>query len=425
MFYTICRQIKDFRLSARLLNKRILLIVGGGIAAYKTPELVRQLVKEGADVQCLLSKSGSEFVTALTLASVSGNKVYQNLFDLTDETEMGHIQLSRNADLVLVAPATADLMAKMAQGFANDLASTALLATDKPVMIAPAMNVRMWLHDATQRNLETLKNDGITIINPNEGDMACGETGPGRMAEPVEIMEAVAEALMPKGPLKGLKALITAGPTHEPIDPVRYIANRSSGKQGYAIAEAIAGLGAETLLVSGPVNLPDPEGVRVIRVETALEMAAACEEALPSQIAIMTAAVADWRTTESSQEKIKKNTDNTPPSLELTENPDILAGLVAHSLRPDLIVGFAAETEQVMDHARAKFTRKGCDWLMANNVSPDTRVMGGDFNTIHFLTQTSEESWEMLSKQDVALRLADKIADYFLETHKLEKQEAR
>ena len=412
-------------MSARLLNKRILLIVGGGIAAYKTPELVRQLVKEGADVECLLSKSGSEFVTALTLASVSGNKVYQNLFDLTDEVEMGHIQLSRNADLILVAPATADLMAKMAQGFANDLASTALLATDKPVMIAPAMNVRMWLHDATQRNLETLKNDGITIINPNEGDMACGETGPGRMAEPVEIMEAVAEALMPKGPLKGLKALITAGPTHEPIDPVRYIANRSSGKQGYAIAEAIAGLGAETLLVSGPVNLPDPEGVRVIRVETALEMAAACEEALPSQIAIMTAAVADWRTTESAQEKIKKNTDNTPPSLELTENPDILAGLVAHSLRPDLIVGFAAETEQVMDHARAKFTRKGCDWLMANNVSPDTRVMGGDFNTIHFLTQTSEESWEMLSKQDVALRLADKIADYFLETHKLEKQEAR
>ena len=412
-------------MSARLLNKRILLIVGGGIAAYKTPELVRQLVKEGADVKCLLSKSGSEFVTALTLASVSGNKVYQNLFDLTDETEMGHIQLSRNTDLVLVAPATADLMAKMAQGFANDLASTALLATDKPVMIAPAMNVRMWLHDATQRNLEILKNDGITIINPNEGDMACGETGPGRMAEPVEIMEAVAEALMPKGPLKGLKALITAGPTHEPIDPVRYIANRSSGKQGYAIAEAIAGLGAETLLVSGPVNLPDPEGVRVIRVETALEMAAACEEALPSQIAIMTAAVADWRTAESAQEKIKKNTDNTPPSLELTENPDILAELVAHTLRPDLIVGFAAETEQVMDHARAKFTRKGCDWLMANNVSPDTGVMGGDFNTIHFLTQTSEESWEMLSKQDVALRLADKIADYFLETHKLEKQEAR
>ena len=412
-------------MSARLLNKRILLIVGGGIAAYKTPELVRQLVKEGADVQCLLSKSGSEFVTALTLASVSGNKVYQNLFDLTDETEMGHIQLSRNADIVLVAPATADLMAKMAQGFANDLASTALLATDKPVMIAPAMNVRMWLHDATQRNLETLKNDGITIINPNDGDMACGETGPGRMAEPLEIMEAVVEALIPRGPLKGLKALITAGPTHEPIDPVRYIANRSSGKQGYAIAEAIAGLGAETLLVSGPVNLPDPEGVRVIRIETAIEMAAACEEALPSQIAIMTAAVADWRTTESAKEKIKKNTENTPPSLELTENPDILAGIVAHTLRPDLIVGFAAETEQVMDHARAKFTRKGCDWLMANNVSPNTGVMGGDFNTIHFLTQTSEEIWEMLSKKDVALRLADKIADYFLETYKLEKQVAR
>lgn len=412
-------------MSARLLNKSILLIVGGGIAAYKTPELVRQLVKEGADVQCLLSKSGSEFVTALTLASVSGNKVYQNLFDLTDETEMGHIQLSRNADLVLVAPATADLMAKMAQGFANDLASTALLATDKPVMIAPAMNVRMWLHDATQRNLETLINDGIAIIDPNEGDMACGETGPGRMAEPAEILEAVAEALMPKGPLRGLKALVTAGPTHEPIDPVRYIANRSSGKQGYAIAEAMAALGAETLLVSGPVNLPDPCGARVIRVETALEMAAACEEALPSQIAVMTAAVADWRTTQPAHEKIKKKAANTPPSLELTENPDILAGLASHTHRPDLIVGFAAETDQVMDHAREKFARKGCDWLMANNVSPDSGVMGGDFNTIHFLTRTSEESWEMLSKQDVALRLAGKIADYFSKTHsKPEKREA-
>ena len=413
-------------MSARLLNKRILLIVGGGIAAYKSPELVRQLVKEGADVQCLLSKSGSEFVTALTLASVSGNKVFQNLFDLTDETEMGHIQLSRNADLVLVAPATADLMAKMAQGFANDLASTALLATDKPVMIAPAMNVRMWLHDATQRNLETLINDGIAIIDPNGGDMACGETGPGRMAEPSEIMEAVAEALVPKGPLRGLKALVTAGPTHEPIDPVRYIANRSSGKQGYAIAEAMAALGAETLLVSGPVNLPDPSGVRVIRIETAIEMAAACEEALPSQVAVMTAAVADWRTTQPAYEKIKKQADNTPPSLELTENPDILAGLANHTHRPDLIVGFAAETEQVMDHARQKFNRKGCDWLMANNVSPDSGVMGGDFNTIHFLTRTSEESWKMLSKQDVALRLAGKVADYFSETHsKPEKQEAQ
>ena len=404
-------------MSARLLNKRILLIVGGGIAAYKTPELVRQLVKEGADVQCLLSKSGSEFVTALTLASVSGNKVYQNLFDLTDETEMGHIQLSRNADLVLVAPATADLMAKMAQGFANDLASTALLATDKQVMIAPAMNVRMWLHDATQRNLETLKNDGIRIIDPNEGDMACGETGPGRMAEPVEIMEAVAAALMPQGSLKGLKALVTAGPTHEPIDPVRYIANRSSGKQGYAIAEALAALGAETLLVSGPVNLPDPEGVRVVRVETGRDMAAACDDALPSHIAVMTAAVADWRTTNTAKDKIKKQTDNSPPTLELTQNPDILADLTRHTHRPDLIVGFAAETDKVMKHAREKFARKGCDWLMANNVSPESGVMGGDFNTIHFLTQTSEESWEMLSKQDVAHRLAGKIAEYFSKTH--------
>ena len=405
--------------------QRVLLIIGGGIAAYKAPELVRRLRDHGLGVRCMLTSAAAQFVAPLSLASVSGDRVYENLFDLTDEAEMGHIQLSRDADLILVAPATADIMARMSHGTANDLASTTLLATDKPVMIAPAMNVRMWLHEAIQRNLETLKNDGIAIINPNEGDMACGETGPGRMAEPMEIMEAVAEALMPKGPLKGLKALITAGPTHEPIDPVRYIANRSSGKQGYAIAEAIVSLGAETLLVSGPVNLPDPEGVRVIRVETALEMAAACEEALPSQIAIMTAAVAGWRTTVSAQEKIKKNTDNTPPSLDLTENPDILAGLVTHTLRPDLIVGFAAETDQVMDNARAKFTRKGCDWLVANNVSADTGVMGGDFNTIHFLTQTSEESWEMLSKQDVALRLADKIADYFLETHKIEKQEAR
>lgn len=400
-------------MSARLLNKRILLIVGGGIAAYKTPELVRLLVKEGGNVQCILSRAGSEFTTPLALASVSGQKVYQNLFDLTDETEMGHIRLSRNADLVLVAPATADLMAKMAQGIANDLASTALLATDKPVMIAPAMNVRMWLHAATRRNLEILKKDGIGVIDPEDGDMACGETGPGRLAEPARILEAVAAALAPDGPLRGLKALVTAGPTHEPIDPVRYIANRSSGKQGFAIAAEIAGLGAETLLVSGPVNLPDPEGVRVTRVETALEMAAACEAALPAQIAVMTAAVADWRSGKPANDKIKKKAGNTPPVLELTENPDILAGLAGHRQRPELIVGFAAETGQVMDNARGKFARKGCDWLLANNVSPESGVLGGDFNTVHLLTRDSEESWEMLSKRDVAGRLAGRIADHF------------
>ncbi|MGC6472725.1 MAG: bifunctional phosphopantothenoylcysteine decarboxylase/phosphopantothenate--cysteine ligase CoaBC [Parvibaculales bacterium] len=397
-----------------LQGKRILLVVGGGIAAYKTPELVRQLKGAGADVRCILTAGGAQFVTPLTLGSVSGDKVYESLFDLTDETEMGHIQLSRDADLIVVAPATADLMAKMAQGLANDLASTALLATDKPVLLAPAMNVRMWLHPATQRNLKILQQDGLEIIGPDSGDMACGETGPGRMSEPDAITQAVIAKLGagPK-PLAGRRALITAGPTHEPIDPVRYIANRSSGKQGYAIAEALAGLGADTVLVSGPTNLPSPANVRLEAVETAEEMKQACEAHLPSNIAILSAAVADWRSAKTHNAKIKKQKDDRPPALELTENPDILAHLAHHPQRPELLVGFAAETDDVLDNARAKLVRKRCDWIVANDVSPETGVMGGDDNTVHIIDQSSHEAWEKLSKAEVAHRLAARIADHF------------
>ena len=397
-----------------LLGKRILLIVGGGIAAYKTPELVRQLKATGADVRCILTAGGAQFVTPLTLGSVSGDKVYEGLFDLTDETEMGHIQLSRDADLIVVAPATADLMAKMAQGLANDLASTALLATDKPVMLAPAMNVRMWLHPATQRNLQTLQQDGLEVIGPDSGDMACGETGPGRMSEPDTITAAVIATLaVTAKPLSGRRALITAGPTHEPIDPVRYIANRSSGKQGYAIAEAIAGLGADTVLVSGPTNLPSPSNVTLESVETAAEMKQACDDHLPSNIAILSAAVADWRSSKTQNTKIKKQAGDGPPVLELTENPDILAHLSAHPQRPDLLVGFAAETDDILDNARAKLARKGCDWIVANDVSPETGVMGGDDNTVHIIDKSHHEAWEKLSKEEVARRLAARIADHF------------
>ena len=400
-------------MTALLAEKRILLIIGGGIAAYKTPELVRQLKAQGADVRCLLTKGGAQFVTPLSLAGVSGNKVYESLFDLTDEIEMGHIQLSRDADLLVVAPATADLMAKMAQGLANDLASTALLATDKPVMIAPAMNVRMWLHPATSRNLTQLEADGIEVLGPDNGEMACGETGPGRMVGPEQIVAAVISRLAPQTPLSGRRVLVTAGPTHEPIDPVRYIANRSSGKQGYAIAGEMARLGAETKLVSGPVALDDPQGVMVERVETAEEMAAACAAELPCDVAVMTAAVADWRSAGAANAKIKKTADANPPTLNLVENPDILAGLAKHAQRPKLLIGFAAETDNVLQHARQKHARKGCDWIVANDVSPETGVMGGDFNTIHLLTETDEEVWEKLSKTDVAGRLAARVADYF------------
>jgi phosphopantothenoylcysteine decarboxylase/phosphopantothenate--cysteine ligase len=407
-------------LSDKLLEgRRVLLIIGGGIAAYKCLELIRRLRERGASVRAILTQAAQHFVTPLSVSSLTGDKVYTDLFSLTDEAEMGHIELSRDADLLVVAPATADLMARMANGLANDLASTALLATDKKVLIAPAMNVRMWLHPATQRNFETLLADGVDFVGPNEGDMACGEYGPGRMAEPAEILAAIeshfAELAYPGGgPLKGKRILITSGPTHEPIDPVRYLANRSSGKQGYAIAQAVARLGAETVLVSGPTNLPNPPGVSVKRVETAREMLAACEAALPADIAICAAAVADWRVASDADQKLKKQPGEQAPALMLVENPDILATLSQlKANRPALVIGFAAETEKVVEHAVAKRARKGCDWIVANDVSPATGVMGGDLNTVHLISREGQEDWPLLPKQAVAERLARRIADHF------------
>ncbi len=398
-----------------LSGKRILLIIGGGIAAYKSLDLIRKLRTSGASVRCILTAGGVQFVTPLSVASLSGDKVYTELFDLMNEAEMGHIQLSRDADLLVVAPATADLMARMAHGLADDLATTALLATDKPVLIAPAMNVRMWGHAATRRNLATLRADGVTVIGPNEGDMACGEYGPGRMAEPDEIVAAVTAMLTPASrPLSGLRALVTSGPTHEPIDPVRYIANRSSGKQGHAIAAALSALGAETVLVSGPVQEAPPSGVSVRKVETACEMLAACKDAGRFDIAICAAAVADWRVETQSGRKIKKRHDGSSPKLSLTENPDILFTLSApNATRPRLVVGFAAETNDVVTHAKEKRARKGCDWIVANDVSPETGIMGGDFNTVHLLTGDGVEDWQPMSKIDVARRLAQRIAEHF------------
>lgn len=387
----------------------VLLIIGGGIAAYKSLELIRGLRKHGIGVRCILTRAGAEFVTPLSLAALSGQKVYDDLFSLTDETEMGHIQLSRSADLVVVAPATADLMAKMAHGLATDLATTALLATDKPVMLAPAMNVRMWQHPATQRNLARLKADGIAIIGPDEGEMACGEYGPGRMAEPEAMVSAIEAALgrtvQHHRPLAGSHVLVTSGPTHEPIDPVRYIANRSSGQQGHAIAAAAAAAGARVTLVSGPVSIPDPEGVRVVRVETAREMLAAVEAALPADIAVFAAAVADWRTSGEASQKIKKGPGGTPV-LSLTENPDILASIARLSdNRPAIVVGFAAETENVIANAQAKLARKGCDLIVANDVSPASGIMGGDSNLVHLVTPQAVETWPRLPKREVAARL--------------------
>jgi phosphopantothenoylcysteine decarboxylase/phosphopantothenate--cysteine ligase len=396
-----------------LHDKRVLLIIGGGIAAYKSLELIRRLREQGAGVRVILTKAGGEFVTALSAASLSGDKVYQDLFSLTDESEMGHIELSRSADLVVVAPATADLMGKLAHGLANDLASTALLATDKPVLMAPAMNVRMWLHPSTQQNLAALKAQGIRFVGPNDGEMACGEFGPGRMAEPNEIASAVAAILGGKsaGLLAGLKALVTAGPTHEPIDPVRFLANRSSGKQGYAIAEALSDAGAQTVLVSGPTELAAPSRVKLIKVETAREMMAACEASLPVDIAVCTAAVADWRPDPAANAKLKKREDGSVPALKLVENPDILSTLAHHkNKRPSLVIGFAAETDDIEANAREKLARKGCDWILANNVGAGTNVMGGDRNRIHLLTREGEESWPELSKLEVARRLAKRIA---------------
>jgi phosphopantothenoylcysteine decarboxylase/phosphopantothenate--cysteine ligase len=400
-----------------LQAKSILLVIGGGIAAYKSLELIRELKKRGCAVKAILTKAGQEFVTPLSVASLSGEKVYDELFSLTDEVEMGHIQLSRAADLIVVAPATADLMAKMAAGLANDLATTTLLATDKRILIAPAMNVRMWDHPATQRNLAALTQDGVLTVGPNDGEMACGEFGPGRMAEPLQIVAAIEAALAPKrpGPLAGQHVLVTSGPTHEPIDPVRYIANRSSGKQGHAIAAAAAAAGARVTLISGPVRLPDPAGVTTLHVESARDMLAAVREALPADIAIFAAAVADWRV-EAAAQKLKKTAGKAPAALTLTENPDILATVAGMtSGRPAFVVGFAAETESVVEHARAKLRRKGCDLIVANDVSLDGSgvaggVFGGDANVVHLVTAAGVETWPQLPKDEVARRLIAHIA---------------
>lgn len=393
-----------------LAGKTILLIVGGGIAAYKTHELIRLLKTGGARVRVILTRAGEQFVTPLSLSGLSGEKVYTDLFSLTDEVEMGHIQLSRAADLLVVAPATADLLAKMAHGLADDLASTALLATDKRVLVAPAMNVRMWRHPATARNLATLKADGISIVGPNDGEMACGEFGPGRMAEPAEILSAIIGMLMPKAkPLAGKKVVITAGPTREPIDPVRFISNHSSGKQGYAIAAAAVELGAETVLISGPTSLPIPPGVQMMPVETAQEMLDTCLAELPADIAIFSAAVADWRVASQASEKMKKG-DSGPPALILAENPDILATVARHAKRPKLVVGFAAETEKVIEHATQKLARKGCDLIVANDVSVESGVFGGDRNTVHLVSGSGVESWPDMTKTEVAARLVERLA---------------
>jgi len=401
-------------MSHALTGRKVLLIVGGGIAAYKSLELVRRLAERGVETRAILTAAGSHFVTPLSLASLTGNKVHQDLFSLTDEAEMGHIELSRWADLVVVAPATADLMAKMAHGHANDLASTALMATDKPVLIAPAMNVRMWTHAATQRNLATLLADGIHVVGPDDGAMACGEFGPGRMAEPDVIAAEIARLLSGAGPLSGYRALVTAGPTLEPIDPVRFIANRSSGKQGYAIARALAEAGAQTTLVSGPVALAAPPRVKLVKVETARQMLAACESALPADIAVCAAAVADWRTEDLPNAKIKKTAGKAVPELRLVENPDILKTLAQLSKgRPRLVIGFAAETHDVIAHATEKRARKGCDWIIANDVSAATGVMGGDQNTVHLISAGAREDWPLLSKDEVARQLAARIARHF------------
>jgi phosphopantothenoylcysteine decarboxylase/phosphopantothenate--cysteine ligase len=397
-----------------VIDKRVLLIVGGGIAAYKALELTRLLRKAGIAVRPLLTAAGAQFVTPLTLSALAEDKVYTDLFSLTDEAEMGHIELSRSADLLVVVPATADLMAKAANGLAGDLASTVLLATDKPVLMAPAMNVRMWHHPATQRNLATLKGDGVTLVGPGDGAMACGEFGTGRMAEPAEIFAAIIQALDGAigSPLAGRRVLVTAGPTEEPLDPVRVLTNRSSGKQGYAIAAALARLGAEVTLVSGPTALATPSGVRRVDVQTAVQMLEASKAALPADIAICVAAVADWRADEVFGVKLKKGKEG-PPTLRLVENPDILATLAATGPnRPKLVIGFAAETNDVEAHAKAKLARKGCDWIVANDVS-QAGVMGGDDNAVMLIDKAGVDRWPAGPKSAIAERLARRIAETF------------
>jgi len=393
-----------------LAGKRILLIIGGGIAAYKSLELIRRLRDQGAEVVPVLTEAAKQFVTPLSVAALAGNAVHQDLFDLTTEAEMGHIQLSRSADLVVVAPCTANLMAKMAGGHADDLPSTLLMATDKRVLIAPAMNVRMWTHPATQRNLALLEGDGVLTCGPDDGSMACGEFGPGRMAEPMMILQAIDRALG-GGKLAGKRILVTSGPTHEPIDPVRYIANRSSGAQGTAIAAALRDLGAKVVFVTGPADVPPPQGVEVVKVQTAREMLEAVQQALPADAAVMAAAVADWRVANAAGSKMKKDGSGKAPGLEFAENPDILATVSkSGDKRPALVVGFAAETDNVVEYATAKRLRKGCDWIVANDVSPATGIMGGTSNAVTIITDQGAESWPMMGKDEVARRLAARIA---------------
>ncbi len=393
--------------------KRVLLIVSGGIAAFKALELIRLLRKSGIFVTCVTTENAEQFVTPLSLQALSENKVFGKLFSLTDESEMGHIQLSRSADLLVVVPATANILAKMAAGIADDLASTVLLATDKPVLVAPAMNVRMWLHAATQANMKTLAARGVHVVGPDDGAMACNEFGPGRMSEPPAILAAIEALVTPKArPLSGRHVIVTSGPTHEPIDPVRYIANRSSGRQGHAIAAALAGLGARVTLVSGPVTVPDPAGVTMVRVESAREMLDGCQNALPADAAVFAAAVADWRVANASGGKIKKKPGAAAPALELVPNPDILATIAATGpRRPKVVVGFAAETDDLLVNAQAKLLRKNADFIVANDVSPETGIMGGTENAVHLISASGVEEWPRLAKDEVAQRLALRIAE--------------
>lgn len=397
-----------------LHGKRILLIISGGIAAYKSLDLIRRLRERGSAVRCVLTSSATQFVTPLSVSALSEDRVYGDLFSLTDEAEMGHIQLSRDADLVVVAPATTNIMAKMAQGIGDDLATTVLLATDKDVIVAPAMNVRMWEHAATRDNIATLKSRGVRFAGPTEGAMACGEFGEGRMIEPLEIIAEIESYFATSAPLSGRRAIVTSGPTHEAIDPVRYIANRSSGKQGHAIAAVLAGMGAETVLVTGPTEEAAPAGVEIVRIESARDMYDACMAALPADIAVCAAAVADWRPAEQGDRKIKKQEGAAPPGLEMVENPDILRALAgAGNQRPGLVIGFAAETDDIVENAIAKRDRKGCDWIVANDVSPETGTFGGDTNTVHLITADGAEDWPAMAKKDVAARLAERIAGHF------------
>jgi len=395
-----------------LENKSILLIISGGIAAYKGLELLRQLKRAGATVRCILTKGGAQFITPLSVASLSEEEVYTDLFSLKDETEMGHIRLSREADLIIIAPASANLLARMAQGEAEDLASTTLLAANKPIMIAPAMNQEMWAHPATQTNLKTLSERGILQVGPASGDMACGETGLGRMSEPGEIFEAVTDFFFEK-PLKGKKAVVTTGPTYEPLDPVRFIGNRSSGIQGQEIARALLLAGADVTLISGPTNLPALEGTKLIRVETANEMLKATQEALPADIGVFAAAVSDWAPEEVHTHKIKKRDDTSPPSIQMKENPDILKTIASGKSRPTLTVGFAAETENLTDNARAKLVKKQCDWILANNVSPEENVFGSSQNHVYLVTNSEIDDWGKTSKKQIAGKLAKRITEYF------------